>query len=450
MQDLGFDDPLLRPMVDSGANEQKRIIPSLDIQARTVASNKHPDRNEDTMFILPERKAVGVFDGISRHAAGDKASRIAKDQVGGALQELDDGLSVQQVEDAIRQAIINANNEVYKQAQTENNNMGTTASMVYIWEGGKGERKAIVGNVGDSRVYLLRNNRLEQITLDDSEILSILPNERQARQLQLKLSNVTDPQTQLTASEQALFNRRNIIIQALGRRPSVEPKIHTIDFLPSDRILVCSDGISENLTDNEIQQILGQNPNNTEAVRGLMEASQARSKSNHIRAKPDDMTAIVIGEIGVPKEEVVQPSSQEEQKANRLPKGLSVRVQRDDGTFESGWVVDESDLSSDTVVVINKEKGLKKRVYRATLERLNRPATIYDIPHAENLQQLNDILNQMGGLQGSQDFYRSTELIRIISDVMEGRVPLERITGTGGLRQKVGKLIELMKIRKKV
>ena len=87
--------------------------------------------------------------------------------------------------------------------------MGTTASVVYIWEGGSGERKAIVGNVGDSRVYLLRNGRLKQITLDDNCVRLTIPNKKQARLLQSKLNNITDPQSQLTDSEQMLFNSLN-------------------------------------------------------------------------------------------------------------------------------------------------------------------------------------------------------------------------------------------------
>ncbi|OGE64872.1 hypothetical protein A3I48_02005 [Candidatus Daviesbacteria bacterium RIFCSPLOWO2_02_FULL_36_7] len=350
MQDSGFDNPFLRPASSSRVEiKEGRNIPSLDIQARTVASDKHTDRNEDSMFKQPEKRAVGVFDGIGGHAAGDRASRIARDQVGSVLKGLPEGLNLQQAEGAVRQAITNVNNTVYKQAQAEQSNMGTTASVVYIWEGGSGERKAIVGNVGDSRVYLLRNNRLEQITLDDNRVRSAKSNEQQARQLQSKLNNVTDPQRQLSDDEQILFNLRNQISQALGQ-PSVEPRIHTIDFLSSDKLLVCSDGISDNLTDTEIQQIMNKSLNSAETVESLIKASQARSRSNHFRAKSDDMTAIVIGKTQsvseVAKKEVVPPSDQKTQEANRLQKGASVRVRRSSGVFESGWVIDKFDSST--------------------------------------------------------------------------------------------------------
>jgi len=448
MQDSGFDNPFSRI-------EQKRIIPSLDIQARTVASDKHPDRNEDAMFNLSEKRAVGVFDGISGYDADGDASKIAKEQVSEALQRLYDGLNLQRAEGVVRQAITNANNVLYKQAQTEHNNMDTTASVVYIYEGDGGERKAIVGNVGDSRVYLLRNGKLEQITLDDNRVRSAIPNEQQARQLQSKLNNVIDPQRELTNREQKFFNSRNQIMQFLGQS-SVEPRVHTIDFFPLDKLHVCSDGISDNLTDTEIQQIMNKSPNSTEAVESLIKESQTRSRSDNFRAKFDDMTAIVIGKTqsvsgGVAKKEVVHPNDQKTQEANRLQKGASVRVQRNSGVFESGWVIDKFDPSTGDAIVIKVEDDyLKKQIPRTELERLNRPATIQDIPYAEDLCQLIDILNRIRGLQGSQSFYKSSELIRIINDVMANRAPLKRITRTGGLRQKVGDLIEQNKVRKKI
>src|SRR3990167_4269357 len=120
MQDSCFDNPSLRPASSNhGEIKEKRNIPSLDIEAITMASDKHPDRNEDSMFKLPEKRAVGVFDGIGGHAAGDRASRIARDQVGSVLKGLPEGLNLQQAEGAVRQAITNVNNTVYKQAQAE-------------------------------------------------------------------------------------------------------------------------------------------------------------------------------------------------------------------------------------------------------------------------------------------------------------------------------------------
>jgi protein phosphatase len=455
MQDSGFDNPSLRPVMSSGDVERQRLAPSIEIQTKSVASDKHPDRNEDALFELPEKRAVGIFDGMGGHAAGDKASRIARDRVDKSISLIQEGLSLPQAEARMKEILIEANAAVYQQARTENNDMGTTASVVYVWEGARGERKAIIGNVGDSRVYLLRGGRLEQITLDDNRVRSAMSNEQAARQLQSKLNNIVDPQRQLSDNERALFNLRNQISQALGLQ-SVEPRVHSIDLQPADRLIVCSDGISDNLTDNKILAILNANQNNAEAVQKVIAASQARSRSNHARAKADDMTVAIIGETSaspaIPTRKVEQPPETQGGQKSLLQKGSPVRVQRSSGMIEAGWTVESFDSRTGYVTVIKPEGNhyLTKQIPRAELEKLNRPATIQDIPSADNLQQLVDILQQIGGIQGSQHLYNSAELLQIVDDVVAGRESLGKLTRTGGLRQKVADLIKLAEVRKKI
>lgn len=315
-------------------------------------------------------------------AAGDEASRIARDQVVRSILSMQEGLTSQQAKAKIEELLIKANAAVYQRARAENSNMETTASVVYIWEGAGGERKAIIGNVGDSRVYLLRGGSLEQITLDDSRVRAAMPNEQAARQLQSKLNNVVDPQRELTDEERAFFKLRRET-QGLGRR-SVEPRIHSVDLQPADRLIVCSDGISDNLTNNEILAILNANQNNARAVQKLIVASQARNRTRHPRAKPDDMTVAIIGETGASS---------------------------------------------------------------AGLENLNRPATIQDIPTADNLEELVAILQGIKGIQGSRRFYESTELLRRLKKVVAEEEPIESLTRAGGFRRKVA---DFMKVRKKI
>lgn len=275
--------------------EKKEKIPDLEIRASTVPSDTHPERNEDRMLILPSNRGVGIFDGMGGHAGGEKASQFAKEQVSKSLSSIPKGLNLQETKEKIKQALLDANSAIYQQAQSEKSDMGTTSSVVYIWEGPKGEKKAIVGNVGDSRVYLLRDGKLEQITLDDNLVRSATPTEKEARQLQSELSNVTNPQTQLTESKRKLFESRHIVTQSLGE-PTIEPRINTIDFLAGDIMLACSDGIPDNLTDGEISAILNYNKDNPFIAKELIESAQAISRSDQPRSKPDDMTAVIIRE----------------------------------------------------------------------------------------------------------------------------------------------------------
>lgn len=280
-----------RPSVSEKGGMERNLL--IEIHARSIASSKHPEQNEDSMFMDPEKGIFGVFDGLGGQAAGDKASQIARDIVSKSLQELPKGLTLLQAQEGLYRALIDANLAIHEQRLADYNDMATTASIGMIWNDSKGEKKVTIGNVGDSRVYLLRNGELEQVTLDDSTAYSISPNEQQARQLQTKFSNVVNPERELTEIELYLFSSRNLISQCLGT-VSIKPRITTIDLLPSDMLLVCSDGISDNLTGSEMQTLLNSNPDTNIAVQKLIEASQTRSKSRHARAKADDMTALIV------------------------------------------------------------------------------------------------------------------------------------------------------------
>jgi len=430
MQDSGFDQQHLKP-------ERVEISPSFEIQTKTVANNNHPECNEDAMFSLPEKRAAGVFDGIGGYSSGDKASQIAKKETIKSLQTLlTKTSSFHQVREAVRQTLASANLAVFRQADIEGNNMGTTASLVCVWEGQNQEKKIVVGNVGDSRVYLLRNRRLEQITLDDNLISLKTPNEQEARQLQAKLNNATDPKSQLTKKEQRLFRQRNLITQKLGQE-TIEPRIYTLNFFPGDKLIICSDGVSDNLTDREIQKILNRKQNSAEAVKEIIEASQVRSRSNHPRAKADDITVIIINES--------QTKRADQLRRDQLKKGMSVRVQRSSGAIESGWFVKKFNPTNGTVIVLKSLKNnryLKKEVPQERIVRLNRSATTQDIPRAENLTQLFDILRQIGGIRGTKNkLYSYPELQEIIRDVLERKAPIRAITRSGGLRNKVAELL---------
>lgn len=282
-----------KPKYDPDSEQVGREQNQIYIFAISAPSSNHPNRNEDAMFMNSGKGIFGVFDGMGGSPAGDKASQIARNTVSESLQELSIELALHQVQDAVYLALIKANQAVYEQGRADDNDMGTTASIGVVWNGMRGERKAIIGNVGDSRVYLFRNEKLEQITLDDNLVISNSSNEQDARMTQAKLSNVINPENELNKNEKSLFYHRNQITQFLGLI-SMKPKIIVIDLLLNDKLLVCTDGISDNLTDGEIQVLLNSNLDTNVAVQKLIEASQVRSKSNHARRKTDDMTALVV------------------------------------------------------------------------------------------------------------------------------------------------------------
>lgn len=358
----------------SNLPELKRGVKLIDIQAKTEASDRHPGRNEDAMLCLPEQGVFGVFDGMGGHTAGEKASKLARDCARGSFITMPNNLSLEQVQGSLLKILQDADTLIRQEAQ--GNGMGTTGAIGKIWQGPGGERKVVIAHVGDSRVYLLRQGRLEQITLDQSGIAEE-NGEQQAREIQKKLSNVVDPRQGLNPREQYYFRTRNQIAGAIGLEGSV-PALQTVDLLPGDRLMVCSDGVSDNLTDTEIQRILANHPDNGQAVVKLAEEAKLRSRDeNHLRAKSDDITALVL-----------EPTSNQRSRSEQI--------------------------------------------------RVTMPSSIRA---AESFEQLFAYLKTIKGLQGSEEFYTNEELRRRINLVRSGKEPTNVITGAEGLRKKVSELL---------
>ena len=430
----------------------------IDIRAKSVANEQHLDRNEDSIFNLPEKKAFGVFDGMGGHAAGDIASRIARDHVAGSLKELSDGLSLEQTQFSLSSILKEAHERISQQARNNPalKGMGTTASVVKIWEGPQGERKAVIANVGDSRVYIRHaNGSLEQVTLDDNTIREMVTRQTislaEARALQSKLSNVT-ALSALTPQERDLYENRDVIAQALGHA-NISPRIHVVDVRAGDKLIVTSDGIHDNLTDTEISKLLAQSPNNQKAVENLTETSRTRSRdTSHIRAKPDDMSALIaeVSTIAQAKVEQPKPVQQSQLKeATKLVKGDVVRVQRSSGDIEEGWKIFGFNPKTGDVIVRKKkgEQTLEKDIPQEELKVLNPPKQESGIGGATDFTQLFESIDRMGKTQGSQQTFEPTQLKHLINLVRRGTKPIDSITRTGGLREKVAELIEADRIR---
>lgn len=254
----------------------------------------HPD-NQDAVLRMEERRVFGVFDGMGGYAGGETASRLTKEKVEEIMGGLRDDLSVDELKEWMKRAFEEAHSSVRAEAKRDpqKRNMGTTASVVKIWEAATGERKAIIGNIGDSRVYVQRaDGTLEPITLDDG-VLSSRVSEERRREMQEKLGNVTDRST-LDLGLEALFDKRNEMSQYVGGR-QMQPHLYVADMNPGDRVFITSDGVHDNLTNKEIADILQGVAFGEDPVKKMIEGASTRSKDkSHLRANPDDMSAIVV------------------------------------------------------------------------------------------------------------------------------------------------------------
>ena len=197
--------------------------------SRTHIGNVRPS-NQDALLLQPGPFGLfGVADGMGGHKAGDVASRMAVEQVGEMLKDQ------RPAPELLRSAIERANSRIF-QAQLEDESlhgMGTT--MTVIWED---EDRVLLGHVGDSRAYLLRNGQIAQISQDHSMVAELVRC------------------GELTEEEARVHPYRNIITRAVGTGFLVTVDVTEQEKLPGDVYLICSDGLSEYVEPEQMRRVL--------------------------------------------------------------------------------------------------------------------------------------------------------------------------------------------------
>ena len=207
--------------------------------------------NEDSY--LDREPVFAVADGMGGARAGEVASRMAVE----AFDDQGDGGSP---EDRLRHVATEANRRIYEMAQsdTEHAGMGTTLTAAMVTG-----REVAVGHVGDSRLYRLRGGKLERLTEDHSLVEELV---RQGR---------------LSPEEAENHPQRSIITRALGPEPDVDVETFTHTARDGDVYLICSDGLSGMVSEDDITAILERADSLDAAARELVEAAnRAGGKDN--------------------------------------------------------------------------------------------------------------------------------------------------------------------------
>ena len=187
--------------------------------------------NEDAFGVSIEHGVYVVCDGMGGAAAGEVASAMAVDEV---MRLLTGQPEPPQPEEA-EKAILSANKAILARSLRDSRLAGMGTTLVALIAA---ETNLWILNVGDSRSYRLRNGQLEQITLDHSLV------EEQVRE------------GRMTPAEALCSPLRNMITRALGTQACITPDIFALEPEPGDLFLLCSDGLTRELTDPLIESIL--------------------------------------------------------------------------------------------------------------------------------------------------------------------------------------------------
>ena len=203
--------------------------------------------NEDSFLADDALGLYVVADGMGGHAAGEVASKQAVQSIRETMIEgkpILDGFSRvptvearENVAQLMEKAILKACADIYALGGSDLGKRGMGTTVVALLVSGN---KAVVGHVGDSRVYLYRNGRAHQLTEDHTFI-----------QEQFKRGLITREQAQAAEN-------KNVITRAVGIHPQVAVDTLVADVLPGDLFVLCSDGLHGYLADEEVSQLLGQ------------------------------------------------------------------------------------------------------------------------------------------------------------------------------------------------
>ncbi len=243
------------------------------------------EHNEDSLLIMPEEDLLIVADGMGGHASGEIASKLAVDTVKafyidtGQDEEITwpfrTGLEDDYHANRLVTSIKLANRRIFEAstAQAQLRGMGTTAVGISGADG-----TLFVAHVGDSRCYRHRDGKIELMTEDHS------------------LLNDFRKSLQLTPEEEKNFPHKNIIVRALGMKATVDVDLQKLTAVPGDIYLLCSDGLTGEIEDDVIGQMLRDIPNLEEACHSLVHLANENGGRDNVtvilaRVSEDDELA---------------------------------------------------------------------------------------------------------------------------------------------------------------
>jgi PPM family protein phosphatase len=237
--------------------------------------------NQDAYCIDSLGRFFIVADGMGGHAGGEEASRIATQAIREFLEEnWSEGLEPAEL---LRDGLMKANQSIIanQQAYPERADMGTTVVVVLFPEG----QGPWCVHVGDSRLYLLRNHQLNQVTEDHTWVAQAV-------------------QAGILMPDQARIHPwRHVLAQCLGREDLAQVEVQPLKLQSGDKLLLCSDGLTEEVGDDKIESHLSTANSCDESAERLV----AEAKANGGR---DNITVVIVGVDEIPADLVAEADSE--------------------------------------------------------------------------------------------------------------------------------------------
>ncbi len=242
------------------SNEDAFVV--ADLTSGAVVAERRMTRCE----VGPQGVLMAVSDGIGGHQAGEVASALVVESL---CREMASGERGEPSDVRLERAAVQANRDVWQAAQSPGReNMGATLTALFICG-----KTAYVAEVGDSRAYLLRGGQIAQVTRDQSYV-QLLVDSGAMSPAQAKTSGLS-----------------NVVLQAMGLKPDVSVALGKIELRQRDCLVLCSDGLSNKVRDDELRQIVLTSPRLDVACAQLIEVAKQRGGE-------DNITAIVAGVSG--------------------------------------------------------------------------------------------------------------------------------------------------------
>ncbi len=225
--------------------------------------------NQDAMAIEPEAGLFLVVDGMGGHRGGDIAAKIVAQDLPPMIENGLERLTSRRpgpIRRLLKECVVEQSRHLWMEGDSETGRAGMGATMVLLLVTGE---RAFVVNVGDSRVYRLRKDRLKQLTVDHSVVSELLT------------------AGHITPEEAQDHQDQGIITQHIGMPDRVKPCIRSMALKPNDRFLLCSDGLTDLVEDDCICHVLTTEPDPQVASETLIRTAKEAGGF-------DNITAVVV------------------------------------------------------------------------------------------------------------------------------------------------------------